>query len=215
MVWLNLSLIPAGRRGVISSFKWFLPVVVTRSGGGGGEGVGALWKQPTPCQDLQSFWLPFIHLDYLTLVQCVRGGGENGVLVLIQIKTCRKVPLQVNFLDDDILRCLLWVLSLYALPKLHGFRFPVPESIYSHLYQYFLALYFLGQRVFITWLIFYLIFSSAKRRQRKEPLQLNRARLQLPSCRISILFLHQPSFLKPLLIKIKTPKFTWILTGLS
>ncbi len=37
-----------------------------------------------------------------------RGGG------LRQINTRRKVPLQVNFLDDDTLHCLLWVLSFYG-----------------------------------------------------------------------------------------------------
>ncbi len=30
------------------------------------------------------------------------------------INTCHKVSLQVNFLHDDILHCLLWVLSFYA-----------------------------------------------------------------------------------------------------
>jgi hypothetical protein len=29
-------------------------------------------------------------------------GGRVGVLVLIQINSCPKVPLQVNFLDADI-----------------------------------------------------------------------------------------------------------------
>ncbi len=31
-----------------------------------------------------------------------------------QINTCRKVPLDVNCLDDNILHCLLWVLSFYG-----------------------------------------------------------------------------------------------------
>ncbi len=44
------------------------------------------------------------------------GGRGYGVLGLRQINTCRKVPLQVIFLDDYILHCLLWLLSLYALP---------------------------------------------------------------------------------------------------
>jgi hypothetical protein len=30
------------------------------------------------------------------------------------INTCRKVLLQINFLDDNILHCLLWVLSFYG-----------------------------------------------------------------------------------------------------
>ncbi len=38
------------------------------------------------------------------------GGGRGyGVLGLRQRKTCHKVPLQDNFLDDDILHWLLWV----------------------------------------------------------------------------------------------------------
>jgi hypothetical protein len=42
-------------------------------------------------------------------IQCV-----YGVLGLRQINTCRKGPLRVNFLDDDILHCLLWILSFYV-----------------------------------------------------------------------------------------------------
>ncbi len=40
MVWLYCLLIPVGRRGVISSFKLFLPTFDTRYGRGG---VGTLW----------------------------------------------------------------------------------------------------------------------------------------------------------------------------
>ncbi len=43
-------------------------------------------------------------------IQCVRG-GMYGFLGLRQINTSHKVPLQVNFFNDDILLCLLWVLS--------------------------------------------------------------------------------------------------------
>ncbi len=43
MVWLNLPPIAVGRRGVISSFKWFLPVFATRRGRG--EGVCAFWER--------------------------------------------------------------------------------------------------------------------------------------------------------------------------
>ncbi len=39
-----------------------------------------------------------------------KGGGVWG---LRQINTCRKVPLQVILLEDDILHCLLWVLYLW------------------------------------------------------------------------------------------------------
>ncbi len=51
---------------------------------------------------------PCIH-NY-TYTVCKWEGGYR-VLGLRQINTCRKIPSQVNFLDDDILRCLLWVLS--------------------------------------------------------------------------------------------------------
>ncbi len=38
-----------------------------------------------------------------------RGGG------LKQISTCRKVPLQLNFLDDDISHCFLSIKSFYGV----------------------------------------------------------------------------------------------------
>ncbi len=44
MVWLNLSLIPVGRSGVIPSFKGFLPAFARRRGRGGG--FGTLWSPP-------------------------------------------------------------------------------------------------------------------------------------------------------------------------
>jgi hypothetical protein len=43
-----------------------------------------------------------------------KGGGGYGVLGPRPTNTCRKVPLPFNFLDDDILHCLLWVLSFYG-----------------------------------------------------------------------------------------------------
>ncbi len=46
----------------------------------------------------------------------VYGVGGMGFWGLRQINTCRKVPLRVNFLDDDILHCLLWVLFFYGVP---------------------------------------------------------------------------------------------------
>ncbi len=42
-------------------------------------------------------------------------------------KTCRKVPLQVNFLDDNILHCLLCLLSFYG----YGTEVNL-EHIYQH-----------------------------------------------------------------------------------
>jgi hypothetical protein len=44
----------------------------------------------------------------------VLGGRGYGALGHRQINTNRKVLFQVNFLDDDILHCLLCVLSFYA-----------------------------------------------------------------------------------------------------
>ncbi len=58
-------------------------------------------------------WLCILY----TRIQCVRGGGY-GVLGLRRINTCRKVPLQVMFLEDDI-RCVLPSLSLIFLPTSH------------------------------------------------------------------------------------------------
>ncbi len=43
-----------------------------------------------------------LYIEYMYMyVQCVRGGGY-GVLGLRQINTCRKIPIQVTFLDDEI-----------------------------------------------------------------------------------------------------------------
>ncbi len=52
--------------------------------------------------------------------------GGYGVLGLRQINTCRKLPLKVNFLDDDIMHCLLWVLSLHGCGILDIFGLPDP-----------------------------------------------------------------------------------------
>jgi len=40
MVWLNRSPIPVGRRGIISTFKLFIPAFTTRKGRD--EGIGIL-----------------------------------------------------------------------------------------------------------------------------------------------------------------------------
>ncbi len=61
-----------------------------------------------PHLSLFPVWISILY----TRIQCVRGG--YGVLDLSQINTCRRLPLQVNFLDEDILHCLLWVLSFYG-----------------------------------------------------------------------------------------------------
>ncbi len=52
-------------------------------------------------------WISILYTIHVYSV----GGGGWPVLGLRQRKTCRKVPLQVNYLYDDIVRCHLWVLS--------------------------------------------------------------------------------------------------------
>ncbi len=71
MVWLNLSPIPVGRRGVISSFKWFLSVYATCRGGGG---VGALWGEVW-----KMWWWegPWIFLSVQFFLHCGGGGGHR------------------------------------------------------------------------------------------------------------------------------------------
>ncbi len=49
---------------------------------------------------------PLLSDSTRTNIQYVRGRGRYGVLSLRQINTCRIVPLQVNFLDDDIFALL-------------------------------------------------------------------------------------------------------------
>ncbi len=48
-------------------------------------------------------------------VNCTPGTECNGGGCLRQIHSCHKVPFQVIFLDDDILPCLLWVLTFYGV----------------------------------------------------------------------------------------------------
>ncbi len=50
MVWLYRSVIPVGRRGVIFSFKLFLPAFATRGGGS----VSSLWYYSTVCLMFES-----------------------------------------------------------------------------------------------------------------------------------------------------------------
>ncbi len=63
-----------------------------------------------------------------TRIRCIRTKeGGYGVLGLREINTCRKI----NFLDDDILHCHLWVLSFFAwiCTKFSLFSF---EKLYSY-----------------------------------------------------------------------------------
>ncbi len=62
---------------------------------------------PSPFPCVNKYHILYI----LYIIQVCKGG--YGVLGLRQINTGRKVNLQVFFLDDDILHCILWVLSFY------------------------------------------------------------------------------------------------------
>jgi hypothetical protein len=76
----------------------------------------ALWTVASLTFSLVQLSLPpplSVWISLCTRIQCLRGGGVFGVLDLRQINTCRKVPLKINNLDDDILHCLLLVLSFY------------------------------------------------------------------------------------------------------
>ncbi len=58
-------------------------------------------------------WISILY----TRIQCVRGGvWGSGPRT---DNTWRKVPLQVNILDDDILHCLLWVIYFYDQDYVH------------------------------------------------------------------------------------------------
>ncbi len=57
---------------------------------------------------------PLPCVNKYTVYTYARGGGGYWVLGLRHINPWRKVPIKVNFLDDDILHCLLWVLSFYV-----------------------------------------------------------------------------------------------------
>ncbi len=65
-----------------------------------------------------------------TRTQCVRGGMEFWALDIYL--TCRKVPLQENLLDDDILHCLLWVLSFYVC---HTFTYNPVANGYMQMFS--------------------------------------------------------------------------------
>ncbi len=69
---------------------------------------------------ISSSTLPTPRMDNYTVntYTVCKGGGRYEVLSLRQINTCRKVPLKVNFLDDDILHCLLWVAQRNIIIKL-------------------------------------------------------------------------------------------------
>jgi hypothetical protein len=74
---------------------------------------GSTLPPPLPC------------VNKYTVYKCTvcKKGGMYGALGLRQINTCRKVPSQVIFLDDDILHCILWVLSFY------GWELPHPAIL--------------------------------------------------------------------------------------
>ncbi len=70
----------------------------------------SLWFNSPPPPFIDLVWRSILN----TRTQCVRGGGY-GVLGLRQINTCRKIPIQVNFLDDDIFATLRDYQSNYCV----------------------------------------------------------------------------------------------------
>ncbi len=92
------------------------------------KSTAAYWRYSQSCW---YFWPNFVNCCLPPLLSCstlplypppfpvwisipLQCGVGYGVLGLGQISTCHKVPLKVNFLDDNILHCLLWVLSFYT-----------------------------------------------------------------------------------------------------
>ncbi len=78
---------------------------------------------PLPPSPLSPFPV-WISILYTRNTVC-KGGGVYGVLGLIEIKTCRKVPLHFNFCRWRHLNCLLWVLSFYGWLKTSAARYEV------------------------------------------------------------------------------------------
>jgi hypothetical protein len=65
-----------------------------------------------------------------------KGGGGYGVLGLRQINTCRKVSLQVNFLDAEILHCLLYESYFFTVQRLAGGFIPLLGNHLVHSSQH-------------------------------------------------------------------------------
>ncbi len=96
MVWQYRSPILVGRRGIISSFKWFLPAVAMRLEEGGGD-VGTLWyacnapSRPWPdinCKAKQwgrvgSLWEEWGNFHVQMIFTCLRyaSRGRGGMSV--------------------------------------------------------------------------------------------------------------------------------------
>ncbi len=89
---------------------------------GWGRGMAGFWVvldqlETIFCGSLTQYILPDsepIKLLYHPKQKSRRGGGIR------QINTCRTVPVQVIFLDNNIWHCFLSVWSFYALTSKHG-----------------------------------------------------------------------------------------------
>ncbi len=91
----------------LSSFKEYMLVFSTQLWSVAALTLSLVQLSPAP---LFPVW---ISIQYTR--KCVRGVfGHRREGGLRQINTRRKVPLQINFLYDDILHCLLWILSFYG-----------------------------------------------------------------------------------------------------
>ncbi len=74
---------------------------------------------PSPLLSGSTLPLPCVNKYTEYTYSVCKGGRKYGVLRLRQLNTWRKVHLQVDFLDDDILHCFLWVLSFYGIYPMH------------------------------------------------------------------------------------------------
>ncbi len=76
-----------------------------------------LFDSTLPHVNPLSVWISILY----TRIKCVRG----GILGFRQINSWRKVPLQVNFFDDDVFHCLLWVYlsTVWTVWIFEGFYF--------------------------------------------------------------------------------------------
>jgi hypothetical protein len=72
-----------------------------------------------------------LHLIYWKLVDSILSVWGSGPQT---DKHLPKIPFAIQFLDEEILHCLLWVLSFYATEHLHRFYWKLVDSILSTIY---------------------------------------------------------------------------------
>jgi hypothetical protein len=94
MVWLYRSPIPVGRRGVLFSFKLFLPAFATHTGRGEGGGILCSHDINMECNYLA--WteskLSEQKLEYLSQMQKVNGFSQLYTVFRIRIRKFSGLP---------------------------------------------------------------------------------------------------------------------------